>query len=50
MLFITENKTKMQNGRRMKCVMLLAENLKTPLSASIAFDQPNTLWAKPKPV
>ena len=32
------------------CVMFLAENLKPLLSASIAFDQSNTLWAKPKPL
>ena len=30
--------------------MFLAENLKTPLSASIAFVWSNTLWAKPKPL
>ena len=30
--------------------MFLAENLKTQLSVSIAFDWSNTLWAKPKPL
>ena len=30
--------------------MFLAENLKIPLSASIAFDRTNALWAKPKPI
>ena len=30
--------------------MFLAENLKTPLSASIAFDWSNDLWAMPKPI
>ena len=30
--------------------MFLAENLKIPLSASIAFDRSNTKWAKPKPI
>ena len=30
--------------------MFLAENLKFPLSASIAFDWSNAIWAKPKPI
>ena len=30
--------------------MFLAENCKIPLSASIANDRSNTLWAKPKPL
>ena len=30
--------------------MLLAENLKTPLNASIAFDRSNAKWAKPNPL
>ena len=30
--------------------MFLAENLKTLLSASIAFVRTNTEWAKPKPL
>ena len=30
--------------------MFLAENLEIPLSASIAFDRSNALWAKPKPL
>ena len=30
--------------------MFLAENLKIPLNASIALDQSNALWAKPKPI
>ena len=33
-----------------KWVMFLAENLEIPLSASIAFDRSNALWAKPKPI
>jgi hypothetical protein len=33
-----------------KWVMFLAENLEIPLSASIAFDWSNALWAKPKPL
>ena len=31
-------------------MLFLAENMKTPLSASIAFDRSNTLWAEPKPL
>ena len=31
-------------------LMSLAENLKILLSASIAFDRSNSLWAKPKPI
>ena len=30
--------------------MFLAENLNIPCSASIAFDESNTLWAKSKPL
>ena len=30
--------------------MFLAENLKIPLNASIAFVWTNTVWAKPKPL
>ena len=39
-----------QNKAPTKWVMFLAENLKTLLSASIAFVWTNTEWAKPKPL
>ena len=42
-----ERKIKEQGG---EWVMFLAENLKTLLSASIAFVWTNTEWAKPKPL
>ena len=42
---ILKNKKSLRFG-----VMFLAESLNIQCSASIAFDESNTLWAKPKPL
>jgi hypothetical protein len=48
---VTNNFKLKQNKKDVtKWVMFLTENLKIPLSASIAFDRSNSLWAKPKPI
>ena len=49
-LFAKTRRAFKNQKRHCGTAMFLAENLKTLLSASIAFDRSNAKWAKPKPI